>query len=81
MCIGDGGVFDLNEDNLFNHADNTEDGDVVASTFFEDSVPTDSTFIGGDRVTQLSDQTLQIQGTDTSGGENTGRISWQRIKR
>ncbi|MDK1025531.1 MAG: PilC/PilY family type IV pilus protein, partial [Gammaproteobacteria bacterium] len=81
LCAGDDGVFDLNDDGYYTAADKTVGGDVVASTFFEDSVPTDSTFIGGKRVTQLGDQTLQIQGTNTSGGNNTGRISWQRVKR
>jgi len=80
-CVGSGGVFDLNNDLLYTEADMTSASNLVASTFFEDSVPTDSTFIGGKRVTQLSDQSLQIQGTDTSGGTNTGRISWQRLDR
>jgi len=59
----------------------TVGGDTVASIFFRGSVPTDSTFLGSDRVTQLSDQSLQIQGTNTSDAPNTGRISWQRVQR
>ena len=74
------GVFDLNNDDVFNDADRTTGGAVVASTFFEDAVPTDATFMGGNRVTQLSDKSLEIRATDTSRGENTGRTSWERLK-
>jgi type IV pilus assembly protein PilY1 len=80
-CIVLGGVFDINGDGLINDGDLTTSGEMVASTYFEDSVPTDSTFIGGNRVTQLSDRTLEIRLTETSGGINTGRISWSRLKR
>jgi Tfp pilus tip-associated adhesin PilY1 len=80
-CITLDGVFDINGDGLINSADLTEGGKMVASTYFEDSVPTDSTFIGGDRVTQLSDRTLEFRSTETSGGANTGRISWSRLRR
>ncbi|MFT7243117.1 MAG: type IV pilus assembly protein PilY1 [Candidatus Azotimanducaceae bacterium] len=78
-CILEDGVFDVNNDGLVDENDLTTDGGVAASTFFEDSVPTDATFIGGDRVTQLSDQSLEIRFTETSGGSNTGRISWKRV--
>ncbi len=80
-CITLDGVFDINGDGLINYADLTDGGEIVASTYFKDSVPTDSTFIGGARVTQLSDRTLEIRFTETSGGKNTGRISWSRLKR
>lgn len=80
-CRESSSLFDVNGDGLINDSDLTEDGEVVASTYFEDSVPTDSTFIGGSRVTQLSDQSLEIRLTDTSEGSNTGRISWTRLMR
>ena len=77
-CLGTSGIFDLNNDGLFNEADQAF-SQVVAATRFEDAVPTDSTFFGGNRVTQLSDQSLELRGTDTSGGSNTGRLSWKRL--
>ncbi|MBD3647330.1 MAG: hypothetical protein HUJ31_07765, partial [Pseudomonadales bacterium] len=77
-CLGTQGIFDLNNDGLFNEGDEVA-GSVVAGTRFEDAVPTDSTFFGGNRVTQLSDASLQIRGTDTTGGANTGRLSWRRL--
>jgi hypothetical protein len=52
----------------------------VASMFFEGSVPTDSTFIGDQRVTQLSDQTLEFTSTDTNASSKVGRISWKLLK-
>ena len=79
-CVTEGGVFDVNEDGYVNDSDLTSSGQMIASTYFEDSVPTDSTFIGGSRVTQLSDESLEVRVTNTSGGTNTGRISWQRLK-
>jgi type IV pilus assembly protein PilY1 len=78
-CLGASGIFDLNNDGLFNSEDQVG-GSVVAGTRFEDAVPTDSTFFGGNRVTQLSDESLDITGTDTSGGANTGRLSWRRVE-
>jgi type IV pilus assembly protein PilY1 len=77
-CLGTQGIFDLDNDGLFNEGDQVA-GTTVAATRFEDSVPTDSTFFGGNRVTQLSDQSLDITGTDTTGGANTGRLSWRRL--
>jgi type IV pilus assembly protein PilY1 len=77
-CLGDSGIFDLNNDGLFNDDDKSAN-QIVAATRFDDAVPTDSTFFGGNRVTQLSDQSLELRGTDTSGGSNTGRLSWKRM--
>jgi type IV pilus assembly protein PilY1 len=65
---------------LINELDLTETGNYVASTYFEGSVPTDSTFFGDTLVTQLSDQTLKVVATDTAGGVHTGRISWSQLK-
>jgi hypothetical protein len=80
-CAGVNGVFDINEDGVVDGRDLGGGGMVIASTFFEDSVPTDSTFIGGSRVTQLSDQSLEVKVTNTGDGKNTGRISWQRLEK
>ena len=79
-CITRKGIFDINKDSLINELDLTETGNYVASTYFEGSVPTDSTFFGDTLVTQLSDQTLKVVATDTAGGVHTGRISWSQLK-
>ena len=77
--VGNTGSVDTNGDGTIDSSELYGNGKLVASTFFEDSVPTDSTFLGSDLITQLSDQTLLIKATDTSGGINTGRISWTRL--
>ena len=41
--------------------------------------PTDATFIGDKRVTQFG-KDLDIVGTNTSSGDNTGRLSWKRLE-
>ncbi|MEC8820293.1 MAG: hypothetical protein VYA08_05330, partial [Pseudomonadota bacterium] len=76
-CISDG-VFELNNDGKFDSED-AIGGNIVAGTRFEEAVPTDAAFLGNLRVTQLSDQTLEVRRTNTSGGPNTGRLSWKRI--
>jgi type IV pilus assembly protein PilY1 len=80
-CVTAAGVFDINDDGVVNDFDLAAGSRaIIASTYFEDSVPTDSTFISGARVTQLGKDVLDVRLTKTSGGENTGRISWQRLK-
>jgi type IV pilus assembly protein PilY1 len=80
-CVTAAGVFDINDDGLVNDFDLAAGSRaIIASTFFEDSVPTDSTFISGARVTQLGKDVLDVRLTKTSDGKNTGRISWQRLK-
>jgi type IV pilus assembly protein PilY1 len=76
-CLG-GGVFDLNDDGDFGILDEVDDL-VVAGIRFDDSVPTDSSFIGDTRVTQLSNQELQAVTTNTNLGSNLGRLSWKRL--
>jgi Tfp pilus tip-associated adhesin PilY1 len=71
-------VFDVDGDGEITSAD-LAGGQVIASTFFEDSVPTDSSFIGNERVTQQSDSTLDFTTTNTFSGKHTGRISWTRL--
>ncbi len=77
-CSREFGVFDTNKDGIVNADDLTVIGEKIATVFFEENVPTDSTFFGGNRVTQLSDQTLEVRFTDTNRSNNTGRISWER---
>ena len=58
---------------------NEEDDYVIAGERFEDAVPTDSSFIGNARITQLSDKTLDAEIVNNSGGDNTGRLSWKQL--
>ena len=76
-CI-DSGVFDINNDGAFDSSDRI-DNFTVAGTIFEDSAPTDSAFVGENRVTQLTDRSLSIVKTNTASTVNTGRLSWRRL--
>jgi VCBS repeat-containing protein len=79
-----GAIFDTTGDGDVNEEDQSTLADgsryTVASMFFEGSVPTDSTFIGDQRVTQLSDQSLAFTTTDTNDSSKVGRISWKLLK-
>ncbi|MFT4677001.1 MAG: type IV pilus assembly protein PilY1 [Candidatus Azotimanducaceae bacterium] len=77
-CLGGRGIFDLDNDGVFDVGDEA-DGQVVAGTRFEDAVPTGSSFIEDKRITQLSDKSLDSTKTNTSGGSNTGRLSWKEL--
>ena len=76
-CIEDG-IFDINNDGLFNTSD-LINGFIVSGTIFEDSAPTDAAFVGENRVTQLTDRSLDIVRTNTAATTNTGRLSWRRL--
>jgi|TARA_B110000459_G_scaffold111611_1_gene123783 type IV pilus assembly protein PilY1 len=78
-CLGDRGIFDLDNDGEFDDGDSV-DGSVVAGLRFEDAVPTDSSFIEDKRITQLSDKSLDSTSTNTSAGLNTGRLSWKQLE-
>ncbi|MBL4682767.1 MAG: cadherin domain-containing protein [Pseudomonadales bacterium] len=77
-CLSNGGIFDLNNDGEFSSGDEVN-GEIVAGLRFEDAVPTDSSFIEDQRITQLSDKSLDIVTTNTSFGGNTGRLSWKQL--
>jgi hypothetical protein len=84
-CFSANGVFDLNDDGEFDDDDRV-DGDAfglygraAAGIRFEEAVPTDSSFIGDKRITQLSDKSINIVGTNTNRGSNTGRLSWKQL--
>ena len=77
-CFTSSSVFDLNQDGKFDNNDQAN-GVAVAGIRFEDSVPSDSAFIGSQRVTQLSDQSLDITLTNTQQGVYTGRLSWKQL--
>ncbi|MDG1206491.1 MAG: hypothetical protein P8N51_14070, partial [Pseudomonadales bacterium] len=66
-------------DGAFDEGDSVN-GAVVAGIRFEDAVPTDSSFIEDKRITQLSDKSLDSTSTNTSGGLNTGRLSWKQLE-
>ena len=76
-CI-DEGVFDINNDGAFDGED-LINSTIVFGTIFEDSAPTDATFVGENRVTQLTDRSLEIVKTNTASTVNTGRLSWRRL--
>lgn len=78
-CLGDRGIFDLDNDGEFDDGDSVG-GSVVAGLRFEDAVPTDSSFIEDKRITQLSDKSLESTSTNTSAGLNTGRLSWKQLE-
>ena len=76
-CVS-GAVFDINNDGAFDASDSINTS-VIFGTIFEDSAPTDATFVGENRVTQLTDRSLQIVKTNTASTVNTGRLSWRRL--
>ena len=76
-CIGEA-VFDINNDGDFD-ADDSINNRLVFATIFEDSAPTDAAFVGQNRVTQLTDRSLDIVKTNTETSINTGRLSWRRL--
>jgi type IV pilus assembly protein PilY1 len=81
-CINSRTIFDLNNDGYFNEGDNVGDDDnqIALGRILEDPAPpTDATFIGDKRVTQFGKE-LDIVGTNTSAGDNTGRLSWKRLE-
>lgn len=80
LCFNNRTVFDLNNDGLFDNDDDVNSDETAAGIILDDpSPPTDSTFIGDKRVTQLG-RDLHIIGTNTSSGANTGRLSWKRLE-
>ena len=72
-------AFDINNDGQFDNND-LVGGVVVSGLRFDDAVPTDSTFIGTKRFTQLSDRSLDIRDTNTGFGSRTGRLSWRELQ-
>lgn len=80
LCFGNRAIFDLNNDGTFDAGDDINTDETAAGVLLEDpSPPTDSTFIGDKRVTQYGRE-LHIIGTNTSSGDNTGRLSWKRLE-
>ncbi len=79
LCFLNKQIFDLNNDGQFDSNDALEDGGTAAGVILENTTPpTDSAFIGSKLVTQQGTD-LTVFDTNTSSGNNTGRISWQRM--
>ncbi len=80
-------IFDINIDGVFNADDNLNDlsgiTNIIVGTRFE-STPSDSTFVGDYRVTQLSNKTLDRilvnPDLDDGLGSLLGRHSWKEIR-
>jgi Tfp pilus tip-associated adhesin PilY1 len=73
-CFSANGVFELNDGAAFGFY-----GRAVAGIHFKGAVPTDSSFIGDKRMTQLSDKSISIVGTKTNETNDTGRLSWKQL--
>ncbi|MFT7220398.1 MAG: type IV pilus assembly protein PilY1, partial [Candidatus Azotimanducaceae bacterium] len=81
LCFGNRTIFDLNNYGGFDDNDDVDTDKTAAGIILTDPAPpTDSTFIGDKRVTQYGRE-LHIIGTNTSSGNNTGRLSWKMLDR
>lgn len=76
-------IFDINNDGNFNDSDNVSgaagDDKIVTGIRFDDSTPTDSSFIGNRKVTQTSDKSIRSVGTNTGNDKAIGRNSWREL--
>jgi type IV pilus assembly protein PilY1 len=77
------------DDEGYDGVDNDNDGEIdeederaelaITGKRFEDAVPTDSSFIGNARITQLSDKSLDSEIVNEKDSNNTGRLSWKQL--
>ena len=76
-------VFDINADGEFDSDDNVNNvaspANIVSGIQFDGATPSDAAFIGHYRVTQLSDKSARIMGTNTEESSKLGRNSWREI--
>jgi type IV pilus assembly protein PilY1 len=76
-------IFDVSGDGAFDLEDMVNDtagaSNVITGTRFDDSTPTDSAFIGNQRITQTSDKKVRSMATNTIVDDLTGRHSWREI--
>ena len=76
-------IFDINNDGDFDAEDNINvssgTSGVIVGTRFE-STPTDSTFFGDYRITQLSDTSIDSIRTNTAKTELVGRQAWREVE-
>ncbi len=75
-------VFDLDGNNEFTDADNVGDAtgaaNIVTGIRFDGGTPSDASFIGSRRMTQVGDDVRSFN-TNTGTSSNTGRTSWREI--
>jgi len=80
---GDAQIFDVNNDGNFDSDDNIGGAEgeenIVTGVRFDQSTPTDSSFIGNRKVTQTSDRDIRSTGTNTGADSQIGRHSWREI--
>jgi len=76
-CFEADGIFDIDNDSVIDAGDKV-DGRFVTGLRFERAVPSDSSFIGTERITQLSDKSIDRVITNTRTA-NTGRFSWKQL--
>ena len=75
-------IFDINIDNIFDTNDNINvagDSKIIVGTRFK-STPSDSSFFGNYRITQLADTDIDTILTNTGGSEFLGRQSWREVE-
>ena len=75
-------IFDINIDNIFDTNDNINvagDSKIIVGTRFK-SIPSDSSFFGNYRITQLADTNIDSILTNTGGSEFLGRQSWREVE-
>ncbi len=81
---GDEPIFDINNDSEFNDEDSINLGSeggykVIVGTRF-DSIPSDSTFYGDYRITQLSNTDIDAILTNTASTRLVGRQAWREVE-
>ncbi|MDW3095890.1 MAG: PilC/PilY family type IV pilus protein [Gammaproteobacteria bacterium] len=75
-------IFDINADNLFDSNDNINVAGqlkTIVGTRFK-STPSDSTFFGDYRITQLADTDIDSILTNTAKTELVGRQAWREVE-
>ncbi|MEJ2114543.1 MAG: PilC/PilY family type IV pilus protein, partial [Gammaproteobacteria bacterium] len=76
-------IFDITADGQYDLSDNINDTDgdayIVAGLRFDNTMPTDSAFIGNYRMTQQSDKSVRSVGTNTEVSNTSGRNSWREL--
>ncbi len=75
-------IFDINNDNVFDSDDNIDvatESKVIAGIRFK-STPSDSTFFGDYRITQLSNTDIDAILTNTAQTQLVGRQAWREVE-
>ncbi|MFK8027453.1 MAG: pilus assembly protein, partial [Gammaproteobacteria bacterium] len=75
-------IFDINADNVFDSNDKINvsgQSKIIVGTRFK-STPSDSTFFGDYRITQLADTDIDAVRTNTAETELVGRQAWREVE-